>query len=553
MLHYSNFKTVKKDLEIPGLGELTGLEFDNGSEQYLGIPYATFPRRFAPSKVLTEWTELEKGVKRDATKYGPEGAQPYTPMFFPFQPRPWLPDDGLVVQRTDRKEMLTLNVTVPKTSKDHSKLLPVMVWIHGGANTIGGSATCEFDGISLATLSAEISKPTIIITLNYRLGYYGFLYSNDIRNFNLKEGFGDSANFGFWDQVNALRWVQQYVHAFGGDPENVTIFGQSAGSAAVNMHLWRGEKLFKRAILQSGSISVCGIDDLESADKFYFRLLDQLGIDHNLPGDARVEQLLRIESSVMVEAQEALFKDQEFSIVPYVIDEHLFPSSGNPRIPADSGYQIPEFVDSLMIGDTYEEFGPRPEYLEKTPGPVLFAHLKQKASPELFEILTEHYDLYPDMTRDDLSTVGTALVTDSTFALPNFSLALLISSELPIYCFHFDQKSDFEPTKGMAHHSLDFIYIWNMFNEVFQDPRSADLSRKMGTRFLEFANGLEPWSRYEGIDPKYQIFGPDGADKVLALSEDLPRKKRYEAWKKICAKGLQREFYRVCWELGYGK
>jgi carboxylesterase type B len=132
-------------------------------------------------------------------------------------------------------DCLNLNITVPfapDSTEFAQQSLPVFVFIHGGAFTYGTGSSPLYDGRILANISRNDEKiPTIIITMNYRLGVFGFLASEEIRNYNEKHDEAGVGNYGLWDQVEALRWIQENISAFGGDPQRVTICGQSAGSS----------------------------------------------------------------------------------------------------------------------------------------------------------------------------------------------------------------------------------------------------------------------------------------------------------------------------------
>lgn len=203
---------------------------------FLGIPYAAppfGPNRFREPLPAPAWT----GV-RDCTAFGPVAPQsaqlPGSPM--------WSPDD---------EDILTLNIW---TQAPQGGRLPVLVWIHGGAYTFGSSAQPDFDGTGLAR--ADL----VVVTLNYRLGFEGFGHvpADDASAY--------PDNRGLLDQVAALHWVRDNIAAFGGDPGNVTIAGQSAGAASVAclMVMDRARGLFHRAIAHSAA-SQCYTRDIAAA------------------------------------------------------------------------------------------------------------------------------------------------------------------------------------------------------------------------------------------------------------------------------------------------
>jgi para-nitrobenzyl esterase len=195
--------------------------WESGVAVFRGIPYAQPPVgqfRFAAPQPAHRWD----GV-RPAVSYGPPA--PQADVLGPDQPAPGVPDD----------DWLTLNVWSPEPAVDAK--LPVMVWIHGGGYLIGASSRPEYDGGRLAR-DGEV----LVVTVNYRLGLEGFAQIE-----------GAPANRGLLDQVAALEWVRDNIGAFGGDPDRVTIFGESsgAGSVAALLAMPRAAGLFHRAIAQS--------------------------------------------------------------------------------------------------------------------------------------------------------------------------------------------------------------------------------------------------------------------------------------------------------------
>jgi para-nitrobenzyl esterase len=215
---------------------------EDGIRVFLGIPYAAPPvgkLRWKPPAEVASWTEVRKTVE-----FGPSCPQPNEKA-------------GSVYS----EDCLYLNVWSP-ASKPGEKL-PVMVWIHGGAFNFGSTSLAEYNGKNLA------EKGVVVVTLNYRLGPLGFLahplLSGESPN-------GVSGNYGLLDQIAALKWVQKNIAAFGGDPGRVTIFGQSAGSRSVSLHMISplSVGLFHRAI----AVTTCTYphSDLQSSP-FWTRII----------------------------------------------------------------------------------------------------------------------------------------------------------------------------------------------------------------------------------------------------------------------------------------
>ena len=209
----------------PG-GEVRGT-VDGDGARFLGIPYAAPPigsLRWAPPAPVAPWS----GV-RDATTHSPAAWQPVGG-----------PLDGLVPgmgSAHQGDDHLSVNVWTPSVEGS----APVLVWIHGGAFSIGSSSLPVYDGRRLATATGSV-----VVSLNYRLGAFGFLLIDDP---------DATANVGLLDQVAALEWVRGSIAAFGGDPTRVTVFGESAGGGSVLslLSMPRAVGLFRSAIVQSGA------------------------------------------------------------------------------------------------------------------------------------------------------------------------------------------------------------------------------------------------------------------------------------------------------------
>jgi para-nitrobenzyl esterase len=233
-------------------GKVQGIE-DNGVRVFKGIPFAQPPvgrLRFRAPQAPRPWA----GV-RDAREYGPAAVQNQSLLG---------PALGFDIGPSN-EDCLYLNVWTPGLEGRR----PVLVWIHGGAFVMGAGSQALYDGTTLSSRG-----DVVVVTINYRLGCLGFL--------RLPGGNGDgmgSGNEGLLDQIAALEWVRDNIAGFGGDPRNVTIFGESAGSISVATLLGtpRAQGLFQRAILQSGSANL--VSSRDHAERVAAAMLQEIGAD----------------------------------------------------------------------------------------------------------------------------------------------------------------------------------------------------------------------------------------------------------------------------------
>ncbi|CAG8145253.1 unnamed protein product [Penicillium olsonii] len=216
----------------------TNSPFRSGVTVYKGIPYAASPagpKRWTPPTKPKSWTKT-----LNATEFGPQCAQPYS-------------EAGIFSsgKNSTSEDCLTVNVWTPTydttdASEIKSKNLPVYVWIFGGRFEGGSGDVITYDGTGLA------SKDIIVVTLNYRLGAFGFLAHPDLSR---ESGHNSSGNYGIMDQQFALRWVHDNIAQFGGNSSQVTVGGQSAGSASALDMMWSplSKGLIHAAIAESGA------------------------------------------------------------------------------------------------------------------------------------------------------------------------------------------------------------------------------------------------------------------------------------------------------------
>ncbi|RPD58751.1 carotenoid ester lipase precursor [Lentinus tigrinus ALCF2SS1-6] len=243
---------------------------EGSTESFLGIPYAQPPIRDLRLRLPQIITSYNGTI--NATSFGNQCIQQAAPL------GPNIPSEvlqGLSVLGTvfdtnvdvpQSEDCLNLNIIRPANVSRNEKL-PVLFWIYGGGFGDGSNSMAEYNGTVIVQRSIEIGEPVIWVAVNYRLHVFGFLGGHEVKEAGL-------GNLGLHDQRTALRWVQKYIHSFGGDPEKVTIWGESAGAMSVflQMSANHGDPggLFRAGIMSSGSAIPAGDIDSDLQDTYDF-------------------------------------------------------------------------------------------------------------------------------------------------------------------------------------------------------------------------------------------------------------------------------------------
>jgi para-nitrobenzyl esterase len=468
-------------------GSLTGIRQER-VDAWLGVPYAEPPvgrLRFTAPRRVRPWSGL-----RPATQPG-GAAQQRTAM-------------AASTRRlgTPSEDCLYLNVFAPT---EPAPRRPVLVWIHGGAYTSGSGAL--YDGAQLAA-EGEI----VVVTINYRLGVFGFVDLAAVTDADVP------SNLGLRDQIAALEWVRDNIAAFGGDPERVTVAGESAGSVSVSLLLTapstRG--LFRSAIMESGSYSLIHGPDvrLEVARRY----ADELGLG---PDDG--DRLWEMPAERLLAAQQAVRRAVPGTVpaAPW-FDGELVPGS----LAAAHAAVRPEVA--LLAGHNRDEvtlFQLLPGDIMPTTRAALIRRLRSALGPEQAAAVVA---AYPD------SRLGTrALGTDLNFAVPTQHFAERHrAAGGPTWFYRFDAAV---PLIG-ATHAAELPYLWNWSGPLAliirgrPTPGRRALGRRLKDHWTAFVRDGRPgpdWPAFELPGRASRIFAPEG-DRVEA--DPNPRR---EDWRGI--------------------
>jgi para-nitrobenzyl esterase len=411
--------------------------------------------------------------------------------------------------RVPGDDCLTLNVWTP--ALDGARR-PVMVWIHGGAFLIGSGATPVYNGSDLARRG-----DVVVVTINYRLGALGFAHLG----LALGGGLRESTNLGLRDQIAALEWVRAHVDRLGGDPNNVTVFGQSAGGMSVGALLGapRARKLFRRAICQSGAAD--HVLDKAAAQRVALRFLAALG-DPAPEGLAALptEQLLRAQRDVMSESSS--FRDL-MTFLP-AVDGDLIPEQPLAAIRRGATAKI-----DLMTGVTSEEwklFG------VADPGFGRFDH--EDLTARLRDVLPALYEEAPNARRaarelrealDERGALSLpraawhAFQSARTFVRPAARLAdaqHAAGGEVHTYVVNWQAAA--APRALGACHAIELPFVFGTGRHPLVRtltgwrPDGARLTRQIQNAWIQFARTGEPG--HEGL-PSWPGFDPTRRPTML--------------------------------------
>jgi para-nitrobenzyl esterase len=472
-------------------GKVTGKAINNGKvNAFLGLPYAAPPLgdlRWKAPQPSPKW----KG-ERDATKFGAHCAQGR--VF----------DDMIFQDNGESEDCLFLNVYTPADATGKSKL-PVMFWIHGGGYSGGASNEPRHNGDFLPT------KGVVLVTINYRLGVFGFLATSDLA----KEAGGTAGNYALMDMVAALQWVKENIKKFGGDPENVTIFGESAGSFAVStlMAAQPARGLFAKGIGESGGAfsDVLPTDDLQS----------RLKKDDDWVATLSVNSLAELRA-VPTDKILAAAKAKKGGFPPDIDGKFLtepipatYAAGRQAHVPLLAGWNRDE-GSFLGNGMTVEKWK------------AMAARLFQDRAPEFLK-------LYPGDTDEQAVDSAGAYGGDSFIAFGTWKWleAHRKTGDSPVYRYHFELRalpSKFHPGT-FAFHSDDIEYVFGTLDTrpgQTVRPEDRTLSDQFMSYWTNFARtgdpngpGLPVWPKYDKDDSLIHL------DSTITSGPDTLRP-RYE-------------------------
>ena len=472
---------------------------ENGLEIFKGIPYAEPPvgnLRLRPPIAKDPWSDVFS-----ATQYGNCSFQGYTQL-----------EDWFGKLRPESEDCLNLNIWTPATD---NKKRPVMFWIHGGAFIMGGGIDPMYDGSSLAKRG-----DVVVVTINYRLGILGYLHIP-----------GETVNVGQFDQILALKWVHDNIELFGGDPDNVTIFGESAGGYAVvalsAMPAAKG--LFRRVIAQSAPLI-----NPEVNGKVTKGIMRQMNLKKN-----DIEGLRKLAPEKIIEAQNKYFEKNPTDILA------LRPLIDGDTIPIHplKAFQNGECSHlDFMIGTTEEEsklfIALDPNFSSINDDDVeklVIGYLRTLGID--VNRSKKMLNVYKEARLGKPKELMSALMTDYIFRISTIRLLEAQNVHQPnTYNYMFVWKSPVFDGKLGACHALELPFVFGSLNLPLMDGfvgknPNKELSEKMMSAWISFARtgnpnheALPEWPAYN-VDKRATMLFGNKCEVANSVSD-----KEREAW-----------------------
>ena len=483
-------------------GKVRGLVVDK-IHAFKGVPYGESTagaRRFLPPVKVQPWT----GV-RDAFEIGPR-----SPLVDSVLVPEWTP---LNLREPMGEDCLNLNLWTPSATKGGKR--PVMVWLHGGGYSVGSPNMIPYDGANLAR-----THDVVVIGLTHRLNVFGFLYLAHLGG----EKYAGAGNVGMKDIIAGLEWIRDNVASFGGDPGNVTIFGQSGGAGKVSTLLGMpaAQRLFHRAIAQSGSAvtSMPGGTATQNAEAFMARL----GLRSN-----QVDDLQKLSMQQLLDAMQPRNGDGArgrgpggggFNAAP-VVDSSSLPHNVFDPTATELSADVP-----LLIGSTETEvtWNVNTDYTPPADDAALVERIRRTLrgadETEILKLIAMYRKDRPRASNLDLALIFETDASPFRSGTDTEAERKAALGKAPVYMYRFQWYSPVSGGRLRAMHCIDIPFVFenvDISKSVVGDgPDRHALADKMSGAWVAFARSGNP--NHKGL-PKWDPFTSDKRAMMIFNTE----------------------------------
>ncbi|MDB5018213.1 MAG: fumD 1 [Mucilaginibacter sp.] len=473
-------------------GRISGIKSEMSNVvSFKGIPFAAPPvgeLRWKAPQAVRPW----RGIKK-CDSFGPSPMQAKPVPFMVYT------SEFLIPEKPISEDCLYLNVWT-KARKGNKK--PVFVWIYGGGFTSGGTAVPIYDGEAMA------KKGIIFVSVNYRVGVFGFLAHPELTKESPDNA---SGNYGLLDQITALKWIKRNIVAFGGDPDNVTIAGQSAGSMSVNCLVASpvAKGLFNKAIAESGSMMIANpmmkTSNLAGAEQQGLKLAQAVNA-------ISLKELRKVPAAELMKFGGHYSPIVDGFVLPKPVAE-IFAEGKENNVPVLIGWNADEsFVAAFKSKEAFQQ------------------QAKEQYGPDADQFLK----YYPSNTDEEAKRSQIKLSRDMIFAMSGYKWAGIQSTQgkSPVYLYYFAHKlpATADYVKYGAFHTGEVAYVMDNLKFLHRpwqpvDFKLAQLMSDYWVNFITSGNpngkGLPVWPKYNTRSYPAMVFDKSAAKQELPDKEEL--------------------------------
>ena len=490
----------------PTLGKLNGIA--KGSLlQLRNIPYGSIPQRFGRAGLVEKLPKSCDGQPYDATRLPPASIQPMDSGKMDCKGNQLPPDMMEGYEETQSEDCLRLNITMPASSPSTSPL-PVLVFVHGGAFFIGSSTRPYYDPTSMCEDAMQQGLPHIFISLNYRLGGLGFFHSPEASDLMPE-------NNGLHDQIIAFNWIQRFISGFGGDADNVTAMGQSAGGMSVTIHNLSGQpNIWKRSIQFSGSLVTMPVKIPQEHQENFLTQAEKFDLDDiaNKTSVQIAQEMIDLPDHKLRSAGYVGLPCSSSSLLPYASASMATMSTLRPKSSSNN-------LESQIISSTTYDGGISFNLMIESHSRKFHAHsfinIVNSSHLSHPQDLLDLYDILP--SDDDPTALRKICQFESDIGFFAASLAQAKGFPGKSHLLIFDLRNPFVgllPARECATHTWDIVALLGACEVRLDDAYKAVIREFRAKILVYVATGEEPWPAWTAEEGLALLVDKEGCEVV---------------------------------------